>query len=609
MIAGIAGQLRFDGTSSDPSIVRAMCDAQIHRGPDDAVYYSQGSVSLGIRCRTTPGLWPLCNEDRTIHVVLDGEIYDFHTLRLDLEKRGHKFHSGTGLETLVHSYEEWGTESLEKLDGMFAFSLWDGPRELLWLARDRFGIKPLHYHYSKNFLAFASEIKPLLGHLDISAEPNEGALHRYLQGGLEGTREETFFAGISRLLPASYLLIHSDGEAEKRRYWKPTISKKVNSRIPARMISTTRSTFLDAVSQQLATDLSVGASLSGGIDSSSVVCAIRRMQPTDSSIQTFSASFPGDPIDETEYVRVVCDATGARNHVVKLTADDFWRDLPTLVRCQEEPFSQSFVYAQWRLMRCASEHGVRVMFEGHGGDELLCGYAHYFFYYFMTLIKEKRYHKLLTEALLSRDLTKDETKNLIRTYLPTIGPYLSSLVTRSLKARNRASCSHFASSEKSELSRAPITDLAAKLEIDASLESLPVALRYVDKNSAWYGIEIRTPFLQKMFVDHCASLPLDQKIRDGWTKHALRLAMKDILPEQIRLRRRKIGFQIPVHRWIENELRQRLRDFFSDPNLKGTRYYSAETAKHILRKRVLSTRDANLVWRLVNVELWCREFL
>jgi asparagine synthase (glutamine-hydrolysing) len=335
---------------------------------------------------------------------------------------------------------------------------------------------------------------------------------------------------------------------------------------------------------------------------------MRRIRPAEPRIRTFSMSFPGDPIDETEYARIVCNAAKAENHVVRVTADEFWRDLPTLVRCQQEPFSLSFVYAHWRLMKCASEHDVRVILEGHGGDELLCGYTGYYFYYFMTLFGQRRLHRLLIEALLSRDLTETETKRLVKTYLPTIAPFVASLVTRILKARKSTLHRNCASDQEGGFNRVLTADLAAKLEIDVLLESLPTALRHVEMNSAWHSVEVRLPFLEKVFAEHCASLPLDQKIRNGWTKYAFRLAMKDILPEQIRLRRRKIGFQMPIDRWIENELRQRLRAFFSDSNLRGTRYYSKETAESILNRPALTDRDTRLIWSMLNLELWLREF-
>lgn len=607
MIAGIAGELRFDRTLSDRSTVRTMCNAQIRRGPDGENYYTEKNVSLGIRHRSTgdvpSDLWPLRNEDGRIHLVSDGQIYDSRTLRLELESCGHRFFSRTSMETIVHGYEEWGTKCLEKLDGMFAFSLWDEPRQLLWLARDRFGIKPLHYYRGKNFLAFASGIEPLLRHPEISAGPNERAVRGYMESGSTGIEDETFFDAISRLPPASHLMIRSDGSLQKLRYWRLPVSKISDCEISSRTVARTRDLFLDAVGQQLLTDLPVGASLSGGIDSSSVVCAAKRIQPSGLQLRSYSASFPSDPLDEMKYVRVVCDEIEIENDAVKLTADDFWRDLPSLVRCQEEPLL-SFVYAHWRLMRRASEQDVRVMLEGHGGDELLCGYVYYFFYYLIALVRNKKWRKLVTELLPSWDVARDETKRLMTIQFPRFGPWLASLISRFLEERSHISV------RQSRLPRdAPIFDFASRMEFDASLGSLPEVLRYVDRNSAWHGVEIRCPFLQKTFAEHCASLPLDHKLRQGWTKYAFRLAMRGILPERIRLRRVKIGFQLPLERWIENELRQRLKHFFSDPNLKATRYYSPETARNILSKRTLTTRDTEQVWRMLNVELWYREFL
>jgi asparagine synthase (glutamine-hydrolysing) len=257
-------------------------------------------------------------------------------------------------------------------------------------------------------------------------------------------------------------------------------------------------------------------------------------------------------------------------------------------------------------MKCAKEQGIRIILEGHGGDELLCGYPLYYFYYFMTLLAHRKWQKLLVEVLQSRDQTWDEAKILFRTYSPNVGRHIRSLIRRVLKNENLSTRQ---TSVSSRFDTPSLTiDLASKLESDMALESIPTALACVDKSSMWHGVEIRTPFLTERFVEHCASLPLDQKMRDGWTKYAFRLAMKTTLPEQIRLRRKKIGFQMPHLSWIEGELRQTLRNFFSDPNLKGTRYYNSQTARHILNKATMTMRDANIIWRMVNVELWLREF-
>jgi asparagine synthase (glutamine-hydrolysing) len=602
-VGGIAGELRFDGRSSNPSTVKAMCDAQIHRGPDGEGYYTNGTLGLGMRhlaiVDASNGTYPLRNEDGSIHLVSDGEVYVFSELRNKLEQRGHEFCSNSSAESVIHGYEEWGVGCLDELDGMFAFALWDQPRRLLWIARDRVGIKPIYYHKSSKLLAFASEIKPLLRHPDISLEANASVIRQYLQAGLdtgEDASEDTFFAGINRMPPANYLAVRQNGVVEQERYWKPQVSRRLGGEISSATIETIRTLFLEAVRQLLVNEARLGASLSGGLDSSSVVCAAKKISSTRQPFKTFSALFPGEAIDESEHVRVVCNATGAANYAVNLTADDFWRDLPTLLRCQEEPFSWTSLYAQWRVMQRARECGVKTMLEGHGPDTLLCGFPLHFWYYFMTLIRHRRYRRLLSEVLLSYDLMK------VSELLPVILACLRFLFSGISKKWN--SMSH---PRTQSILETPNYDLAAKLEIEIA-ETLPSVLRHLDKNSMWHNIEVREPFLQKTFFEYCASLPLDQKMRDGWTKYALRLAMKDVLPEPIRLRRDKIGFQIPLKKWIENELRQKLRDFFSDSSLRATRYYDVQTARTVLGKHSLTTREVAFIWHTLCLELWYREF-
>ena len=616
-MCGIAGELRFDRSVSDLSITRAMCDVQIHRGPDDEGYYASGPISLGIRrlaiVDLNKGSYPLRNEEDTVRLLFDGRIYNFWALRAELERLGHNFRSNEDAETLVHGYEEWGLGLLRELNGMFAFALWDETRRILWLARDHIGIKPLYYHKNDKFLVFASEIKPLLGHPEISVRPNERVIRQYLQNGMVDVTEDTFFSGISRLPPANYVLAHSDGVVERQRYWKPNISRSISEKTSGRTIETTRLLFIDAIRQQLVAGVPTGVSLSSGIDSSSIISVMKNIHSEGAisyghRIKAFSAAFPGDPIDETSFMKDIWEATGPEKFVVTLTWEDFWRDLPSLVRCQEEPFAASFVYSEWRVIKCARERGVKVVFEGHGGDELLCGYPEYYFYYFMTLVKQRKWRRLLTEALLSFDLARDAAKTTtayisLHTILTHLGSVIDEVLLR------RAALVHQSSTDKSSwLSETPTTDLAAKLEIDAVALKLPPALRYMDKNSMWHSIEVRLPFLHKTFFDHFASLPLDQKIRNGWTKYAFRLAMKNLLPSQIRLRRTKIGFQTPVDKWIENELRGKVLDFFSGPGLKATRYYHAHGIRSILGKRKLTGCESRLIWRVLNLEMWYREF-
>jgi asparagine synthase (glutamine-hydrolysing) len=590
---------------ANPEVTKRMCDAQIHRGPDDDGYYTFGPVSIGIRrlaiIDLTKGLYPLTSEDAMIQLVFNGEIYDFAGIRKKLEGHGHQFRSNTDAEVIVHAYESWGTDCLRVLNGMFAFALWDQRKQTMLIARDHFGIKPLYYHLQKSFLAFASEIKPLLTHPEISATPNEHVIEEYLRGSIVDSTEETFFREISRLSPAHFLLIKPDGSLRREGYWMPQISKRLDGNRTDQEVEETRRLFLDAVTRQLVSDVPVGTCLSGGIDSSSLVCAIKKMNPlgaasTGEHVRTFTASFPGNAIDETGFARTVCDITGAEFNPVKPTATEFWIDLPTLVRCQEEPFLSTSIYAQWRVMKFAREHGIKVLLDGQGGDELLCGYLPYYIHYLVTLKRNRKYCRLLIEGLLSTDLT-----------LRFIIAYLRELLGRE---RDRTSSLLFGDKEvdSSSRHRPHRGDLASILENQVISTSLPALLRYEDKNSMWHSLEARVPFLDLPFFEYVASLPLDRKLRNGWTKYTFREAMRGILPDKIRVRRSKIGFETPEKEWIKHDLRDKLREFFLDTRLVADRFYNAEAVRGLLSESSLSDYEVGLIWRILNLELWYREF-
>jgi asparagine synthase (glutamine-hydrolysing) len=614
-MCGIAGELRFDECMSRHSVIKAMCDAQIHRGPDDEGYYVNGPVGVGIRrlaiIDLTKGLYPLRNEEGTIHLVFNGEIYDFGALRTELESYGHDFRSKTDAETVVHSYEQWGTGCISRLRGMYAFALWDEAKKELWIARDHFGIKPLYYYQNDSFFVFASEIKPLLAHPDVPVHPNGTVIREFLWSGLVDDTEQTFFEGINRLAPAHHLLIQPNGLWKRERYWMPNFSRDVDGKISGDEIERTRRLFLEAVRRQLVSDVPVGTCLSGGIDSSSVVCAVKRVHPsgtvsTGQRIKTFSAIFPGDVVDESAFARDVCKATEAEHNPVTPTAMDLWRDLPTVVKCQEEPFPSTSIYAQWRVMKRARELGITVMLDGQGGDELLGGYIpRYYVSYLLTLRKHGRYSRLLKEGLLSFDLTRS-----------FVGASIGRLVARMVAfgkhviTRRRTVGPEYSILGDPPLGRTiqPLDDLPTMMEMDTGVTILPSLLRYEDKNSMWHSVEARVPFLDIQFFEYVASLPLDKKLHNGWTKHIFRLAMKNILPESIRLRRTKIGFQTPENAWL-NDLREELRELFYQSNLVGTDYYNIEVLRRLLSKTKLTNQETSLIWRITSLELWYREFI
>jgi asparagine synthase (glutamine-hydrolysing) len=598
-MCGIAGEIRFDGTTSNLDNTREMCRLQLHRGPDDDGFFAEGPVSLGIRrlaiIDLTKGLYPITNETRDLQLVFNGEIYGYQQLRNELIKLGHQFSSNTDSETVVHSYEEWGTDCVAKFNGMFAFALWDGRKQLLWLVRDHFGIKPLYYYTDQQFLIFASEIKPILGYPGIKYGPNENVIRQYLETGLVDVSEETFFTGIYRLMPAQYILTDPKGKFKTETYWKPSVSAVINGSPSAAEVQQTSNRFLEAIDRQIISDVSVGTCLSGGIDSSSIVCAIKKLYPsgavsTGGRVRTFSSVFPGSRIDESEYISEVCERTQSEFNWVTPTADEFWNDLQTLVKCQEEPFISPSVYAQWRVMKLAKEHGLTVMLDGQGADELLVGYTHYYPDYLMTLKRRRKYLTLISETLRSFQIN-----------WPFMKAYLKNRITGT---NDRKKMMRISGSYES---RVRAGNLSRSLELDVSAISLPALLRYEDKNSMFHSLEARVPFLDQVLFDEVASLPLSHKLRNGVTKYVFRLAMKGILPEKILARKNKIGFEIPERRWIANDLRDRLYSFF-DGNLLAKNYYDLNALRKLLEKSELSDGGCQRVWRTLNFEVWYQEF-
>lgn len=611
-MCGIAGEVRFDDKASSLATIRTMCDIQKHRGPDDEGYYQKGSLALGIRRLSiidlTKGLYPLQNETGTLHLVYNGEIYGFQEVRADLRKLGHSFRSNTDGETIVHGYEEWGTQCLDRLDGMFAFALWDESKQVLWVARDPFGIKPFYYFRNENFFAFASEIKPLLGRADISCNPNDEAIEEYLLSGLVDIGEDTFFNGIRRLAPGHQIMIRPNGSVEVKEYWRPSISNQINGNVSDSEVERTRNLFTEAVKLQLISDVPVGTCLSGGVDSSSIVCTIKKVYPkgvasVGERIKTFSAIFPGEPFDEAEYAQDICTLTGAEHNTVRPTAEEFWNDLPTLVRCQEEPMFSTSIYAQWRVMKQAKESGITVLLDGQGGDELLGGYHPYYQYYLLNLIRERALAKFANESVRSRHIILPMLMSYLKSVLRIArrGDTLSTIVSRYFILKNQDP------GKGSKFSDAPLNDLALKLQVDVATGKLPALLRYEDKSSMWHSIEARVPFLHRPFFEYVASLPLDRKLRNGFTKYVFRLAMADILPDKVRLRRDKIGFETPERKWIE-ALRERLVEFFSMSGVCAGRYYNVQALLRLLSKGTFTNEEIHLIWRILNLEIWYNQF-
>jgi asparagine synthase (glutamine-hydrolysing) len=610
-VCGIAGIviLNENATVDHGRLVKRMCSTLRHRGPDDEAYFTEGSLSLGMTrlaiLDRRQGLYPVTNENGTVCLFYNGEIYNYRELADELSSLGHKFRTRTDAEAIVHAYEEWGDDCIRRFNGMWAFALYDKEKTRLLLARDHFGIKPLYFIKNNEFFLFSSEIRALLCLEFTTREPNERVIHTYLTDGHVDLTEQTFFQDIQRLMPGNYMTL-SNRELRIHQYWQmPRISSAIST---AEDLDTTarhvRDLFIDSVRRRLVSDVPVGSCLSGGLDSSSIACVVSMLKEEDKKsvggrLREFFAGYPDDPIDESSFAKLAVSETGSVMHTVFPTSVEFWQDLPELVSTQEEPFVSTSIYAQWRVMQLARREGVTVLLDGQGGDELFAGYPEHIASYILFLLRRRRIFLAMKEIFSSLD---------------QLIPLIPTALARRSSMRKIADCmdEEFAARFSQDTGRfQAFADLPTLLWNDTVKFILPSLLRYEDKNSMHFSIETRPPFLDPRLAEFVASIPLNFKIRGGWTKHIFREAMRDMLPTKIRLRRGKVGFATPQYRWLFRELSDQVRSLLTS---------DWKTARFVKKSRILElfevaregkvTRwEAEFLWRCMNLELWMRQFM
>lgn len=593
------------------SAYRYAPDTQVGRIPEKPYNLALGSRRLAILDLSPGGHMPMCNDDRTIWIVHNGEVYNFREIREELKSKGYMFHSDSDTEVILKSYEEWNTDCLSMFNGMWAFCIWDSRIRQLFCARDRLGIKPFYYFCDRHIFAMASEIKALL-ELDIERRTNERLIYDFLRAGVLDHTEETFFEGVEKLPQAHYILLDEKGNLTTKRYWDVEIS---NEHASAYADSIYAEEFLhvltDAVRLRLRSDVSVGSCLSGGLDSSSIVCLANRLMFPDEGMagrdrqKTFSSCFEDKRYDERDYIEEVSRRTRAEKNLLFPSADDFVEDLNRLIRHQEEPFDGTGIYAQWCVMKAARERGVTVLLDGQGGDEQLAGYRKFYAFFLMELLKRREYSRALAEFwrfFLSRDVIK--TLNMSK------GLRYIGIGNKIMNVDGVIADSFHKKYAQGDLALGLSDNLGNRMKEDLTKYSLPVLLRYEDKNSMAHSVEARLPFLDYRVVEKLASYPLTQKMHRGWTKFVLRNAMSGILPEKVRLRRSKLGFSTPEDDWIRLKLSNIMRETFER---------SAFIGSYMTKKTLISYFDSymgremfyqkGILFRFFILELWGRMFV
>ncbi len=608
-MCGIAGFYGFN----NKDLIDSMSDMLFHRGPDGKGYYIDNNISFINRrlaiIDVKHGNQPIYNEDKSIVIVFNGEIYNFRELRKELEKKGHIFLTNSDTEVIVHGYEEWQDKSFDKLNGMFSIALYNKNKKRLILARDHFGIKPLYYSFlNNNNLIFSSEIKPILNSGLINKAPNDKIIYRYLKYRVHDDNKETFFKGIYKLLPGQMLIIENNKQTFKNysSLKDDLLKDKTNLRLSPKRIKEFKDKLIKAVQYRLISEAPVGTCLSGGIDSSSVVLIsnmlLKEKDKEAMSLgrkqKTFSAVFPGSINDEEKYINeVLRKAKDIKSIKIYPKPEEFFSEIEDFIKTQEEPTISTGPYAQYKVMQEASKY-VKVLLDGQGADEEMAGYLPYYFVYINQLFKQKQYLTLIKEVVLSLDV---------------FWPFFINKFKLIFKIKNKLNPVSFLNEEyikkyKDEKFSPNNNNLKKRLIEDIFENSLQSLLRYEDRNSMRFSIEGRVPFLDFNLLKYIFSLSDKAIINNGWNKYILRKATENILPKTITKRRNKIGFTTPEDEWFLR-MKNRIYTIFASKSFASRKYFNQNKVLNAFQKYIEGKNDDTMVfWRMLNLELWLRIF-
>jgi asparagine synthase (glutamine-hydrolysing) len=649
-MCGIVGIVSTGGAPIQAAVVQRMNDRQAHRGPDGEGYtfawteeggrsaeafmrhtnmwdgradvrVALGHRRLAILDLSDRGIQPMCAGN--CWIVFNGEIYNHRELRDELAAHGETFTTRTDTEVLLKAYLRWGEDCLARLQGMFAFAIWDSNRGRLFAARDRLGIKPFYYATPNGHFIFASEIKALLAFPGFAAEADDEAVLDYLIHGNCDYGERTLFRGV-RALPAAHTLTIdlASGQTTVRRYWELMPPGSRNGTSDATRLDRLHELLLDTTRSHLISDVRAGSCLCGGL-----VGKIWRDQPdaataVGDSFYTFTSCWEYPELDERHYALAAATAMGATPHLVFPTADGFWNTFERMAWHQDMPFSSISYYAQWSVMEAARDAGVKVLLDGQGGDEVFGGYAKFRYAYLMSLLRSGQLPSLAREvsamirqgdmyvldlrrgyrylpAKLRRLLGVD---TLLRTALRADWSRLSAESTPATRWWRYASTNGNHGDGWSMMQRIQVDDLM--------VDTLPQLLRMEDRSSMAHSLEARVPLLDHPLVEYGVGLPDDLKVRNGWSKYAIRQVMQGAMPDEVRLRTSKLGFAAPDRRWLDRELRPRVNEMLSG-ELRSARWVDPVALRRAYA--ATETRSANTeaylgLFRVLALEMWMRVF-
>jgi asparagine synthase (glutamine-hydrolysing) len=648
-MCGIFGIWNTDNKQLNAESITTANRIMQHRGPDDEGFLftdtrtghwtasnppvdqnfdlAFGFRRLSILDLSPAGHQPMSYQDDQLWIVFNGEIYNYIELRDELINKGYTFRTATDTEVILAAYQEWGEDCVVRFNGMWAFAIWDLTLHKMFCSRDRFGIKPFYYCYRDGSFYFASEIKAILETTHINRQPNPAVIYDYLSFNLLDHSSETFFIGIHQLSPAHKLSL-KDGKLKIERYWDLELGERGPSYGSKDYIDEFRSLFTDAVRIHLRSDVPVATCLSGGLDSSSIVCTMNRLLFGDQSYntdlvssrqKTFSSCFENPSFDERQYIDQVLQETGAEANFTFPSPKKLLTDLSRIIWYQEEPFGSLSIFAQWCVMEKVHAKGIKVTLDGQGGDEILAGYHGYFDYFWGSLLGIGRFGTLWHEWKSYKGLFGGKWLSIFARTLRPFAPAPALAIARHYKRGGEFGTQTLGVNpgfarlfQQRNLETYHYTNDPINNSLYANLTrlSIPKLLHYEDRNSMAFSVEARVPFLDYRLVELAFRLPLDQVIKDGYTKIILRNAMQGLIPDQIRMRKDKMGFVTPERLWMANELKDWSKEIIHSKSFCSRPYFNVPEIHRSFDEYSAGKRDLTaLSWRWLNLELWLRQMI
>lgn len=620
-MCGIAGFITKDLGINSKLILDSMTNSLHHRGPDDS-----GSLCLKMKDSTLVGLGhtrlsildlsdhahqPIaCND---VILVFNGEIYNYLEIRESLKALGHEFESTGDTEVVLKAYLEWGEECFKHFNGMWGMAIFDQRKDRIILSRDRFGKKPLHYYKDNDKIVFSSEIKSIFCYPNIEKKPNYEKVFRYISGNYRyvDIDDSSYYDEIVSVPKGSYMVIDPELRTKENKYWKLQESTYCfDGMRESNIIDSFRELFIDSVKIRLRSDVPVSCMLSGGMDSTSITCVAHKVLGIP--VMTFSGITGEDKgvYDESEYIDEVIKETGAEHKYIKPEPSDLFTILEEMLFFHDEPICTVTWYSLYLIAKEIKKHNVKVVLNGHGGDELLAGYWDHYHYYFYDLEDKcemetldyeqkawlKNHDRKVAEICSSRDyirglIRKDNSETLRF-------PDYSVCFSQDFAKKYRRNI---------DLESGFENLLSQRLHKELLFETVPASLRAEDRNTMAYSIESRSPLLDYRLAEFCFSLPSHFKIRDGVGKWILREAMKGILPEAVRTRKDKSGFIAPADRWFRTTNKREIKELINSSDSHSTDMFNIAQLNKFFDDHTSQNRNHSMfIWQLINMLLWQR---